>query len=104
MAQRVSVVCLAFPLIQHRDVDDSLREIGLAKKIVVAQRSCAHVLVGPHILDIGLGGGARAPNRGNLVGLTRNDAINGLIDRRHGSARWSVRLPLRLGSISRLYL
>ncbi len=70
---------------------------------MVAHRNGAHVLVRLHVLDVGLDDRAIAANRGDLIVLARDDAVDRLIDggyRRRGSR--SFRFGSRLIGCLRL--
>ena len=73
-----------------------LRQIGLAQKIVVANRHGAQILVGLHVLNVGFDDRVVAPDRGVFVVLARDDAIDRLIDRnsRAGGRNAGLRLSL----------
>ena len=48
---------------------------------MVVDRNRAHILIGLHVLNVGLDNRVVVPNRRNFIVFARNDAINRLIRR-----------------------
>jgi hypothetical protein len=64
----------------------AIREVGLSQQVVIAGGNIPHVGIGLHVLDVCFHHWMKALDRGYLVTLACDDAIDGFIDGLGGRA------------------